>query len=117
MSATKIATLFVGLTRAIAFTTLTLSATAPLAFGAEQPEVVFDCTNLVSGAGWQIRINFGRSTVDSSPARISSTEISWHAADGGNYTLDRKTGSLTVIFPSSTGGYSLHDRCSAHSGH
>jgi len=69
------------------------------------------CTNLVSGAGWQITIDFKASTVDSNPARISPTEISWHATDGGHYTLDRRTGHLTVIFPSSTGGYFIQDRC------
>jgi hypothetical protein len=80
--------------------------------GADQPLTVLTCTNLVSGASWQISINFERKTVDSNPARISSGEISWHdAADGGNYTLDRKSGSLSVVFPSSTGGYFLHDRC------
>ena len=115
MSATRLAILFVRLTHVIAFATLTLGAGAPPAFGAEQSQVVFDCTNLVSGAGWQIKIDFDRSTVDSNPARISSTEISWHATDGGNYTLDRKTGSLTVTFPSSTGGYSLRDHCKARS--
>jgi hypothetical protein len=66
----------------------------------------------VSGVSWQIRIDFQQRTVDSNPARISSAEISWHdATDGGNYTLDRKSGSLTVIFASSTGGYFIHDRC------
>jgi len=50
--------------------------------------------------------------VDSNPARISAAEISWHdATDGGNYTLDRKSGNLTVIVASSTGGYFLRDRC------
>jgi hypothetical protein len=112
MSATRI----VLFTRLLAFSTLTASAAAPPAVGAEEPEVVFDCTNLVSGAGWQIRINFARSTVDSNPARISSTEISWHdATDGGNYSLDRKSGNLTAIFASSTGGYSLRDRCKPRS--
>ncbi len=73
--------------------------------------MVLVCTNLVSGAGWQIKINFEKSTVDSSPARISRTTISWRAADGGHYTLDRKSGSLTAVFASSTGGYFIHDRC------
>ncbi len=82
--------------------------TSPL-FGAEQ---ILTCTNLVSHATWRIRIDFKASTVDSNPARISRTEISWHdATDGGNYTLDRKSGELTVIFASSTGGYFIHDRC------
>jgi hypothetical protein len=62
---------------------------------------------------WQIKVDFASSTVDSNPAQISSVEISWHdAADGGNYTLDRKSGDLTVIVPSSTGGYFIHHRCS-----
>jgi hypothetical protein len=70
------------------------------------------CTNPASGANWQIRIDIARSTVDLAPARISDTEISWHdAADGGDYTLDRNSGELTVVVASSTGGYFLHDRC------
>jgi hypothetical protein len=90
------------------------AAAAPVvpAFGAKQAEMVLTCTNLVSGAKWLVKVNFENSTVDSNPARISDTEISWHdAAGGGNYTLDRKTGSLTVVFASSTGGYSINDRC------
>jgi hypothetical protein len=81
--------------------------------GAAEPITILTCTNPVSGFSWQIRINFEQSTVDSNPARITSAEISWRdGTDGGNYTLDRKSGNLTVIFASSTGGYFLHDRCS-----
>jgi hypothetical protein len=70
------------------------------------------CTNPASGARWQIRIDYERSTVDSYPARITEADISWHdASDGGNYTLDRSSGNLTVVVASSTGGYFLHDRC------
>ena len=90
---------------------LAADAVASHCFGAENAEMVVSCTNLVSGTQWQIRINFEQRTVDSTPARISSSEISWHATDGGHYTLDRKTGDLTVVFPSSTGGYFIHDRC------
>jgi hypothetical protein len=80
--------------------------------GAQGGETPITCTNPVSGATWQIRIDYDRSTVDSNPARISDTKISWHdAADGGNYTLDRKSGNLTVIVASSTGGFFLYDRC------
>jgi len=79
---------------------------------AQAGEAAITCTNPVSGASWQIRIDYSRSTVDSNPARISGAEISWHdPADGGNYTLDRKSGNLTVVVASSTGGYFLHDRC------
>ena len=70
------------------------------------------CTNLSSGANWQIRIDYAKATVDSNPARISDAQISWRdASDGGNYTLDRKSGKLTVILASSTGGYFLHHHC------
>jgi hypothetical protein len=42
----------------------------------------------------------------------SEARVSWHdATDGGNYTLDRKSGELTVVVASSTGGYFLHHHC------
>jgi len=70
------------------------------------------CTNPASGTTWQVRIDYDRSTADSYPARISQTQVSWHdTSDGGNYTLDRKSGDLTVVVASSTGGYFLHHRC------
>jgi hypothetical protein len=70
------------------------------------------CTNPAGHVSWRIHIDFARSTVDSNPARISEAQISWHdRTDGGNYTLDRKSGELTVVLASSTGGYFLHDRC------
>ncbi len=79
---------------------------------AQHGETAITCTNPVSGATWKIRIDYDRRTVDSNPARISDTEISWRdAADGWNYTLDRKSGNLTVILASATGGNFLHDRC------
>jgi hypothetical protein len=79
---------------------------------AEAGETPITCTNPVSGTSWQIRVDYDRSTVDSNPARISDATISWHdAADGGNYTLDRKSGQLTVIIASATGGNFLWDRC------
>lgn len=74
------------------------------------------CTNPASHASWQIRIDFGQSTVDSNPARISEAKITWHdRTDGGNYTLDRTSGDLTVVLASSTGGYFLHDHCALDS--
>ena len=70
------------------------------------------CINPYSGANWKISVDFAKSTVDSNPARIDDAKISWHdRTAGGNYTLDRKSGKLTVIIPSSTGGYFLYDRC------
>ncbi len=69
------------------------------AIGAEaQPgATAITCTNPASGASWQINIDYDKATVDSNPASISDAKISWHdAKDGGNYTLDRKSGDLTV---------------------
>jgi hypothetical protein len=74
--------------------------------------IAVTCTNPVSGASWQILIDYNRSTVDSIPARISDTTIVWHdPKDSGNYTLDRKSGNLTIIVASSTGGAFFYDRC------
>ena len=70
------------------------------------------CTNPVSGAAWQVSIDYRRMTVDANPARISRDEISWFdPKDGGNYTLDRRSGALTATVASSTGGYFRHARC------
>jgi hypothetical protein len=70
------------------------------------------CTNPASQASWQIRIDFKKSTVDSYPAQISAAQITWlDPRDGGHYALDRKSGALTVVLASSTGGYFLHDHC------
>jgi hypothetical protein len=70
------------------------------------------CTNPASGASWVISIDYDNRTVDANPAQISAAQISWHdARDGGNYTLDRASGELTVVLASSTGGYFLQDRC------
>lgn len=84
------------------------------AVGIEAPhgEVAVTCTNLSSGASWQIKIDYDHATVDSNPARISDAEIKWRdVKDGWNYTLDRKSGNLTVILASATGGNFLYDRC------
>ena len=78
--------------------------------GGSAPSVT--CTNPYSGASWQISIDFDRATVDANPAQVSEAEISWHdPKDGGNYTLDRRSGNLTVVVASSTGGYFLYDHC------
>src|ERR1700704_2529025 len=75
-------------------------------------ETAVTCSNVASGASWQIRIDYDKATVDSNPARISDAQISWRdATDGGNYTLDRKSGKLTVILASSTGGSFFYHRC------
>ncbi|HLI22500.1 MAG TPA: hypothetical protein VKV32_15355, partial [Stellaceae bacterium] len=61
---------------------------------------------------WQIKVDYEHSTVDNYAAAISDSKITWHdAKDGGNYALDRKTGALTFVAGSSTGGYFISDRC------
>lgn len=77
-------------------------------------EAMLTCTNPYSGATWQIKIDYEKGTVDSNAAEIGTTEISWHdPRDGGNYTLDRTTGKLTIVVASATGGYFLYDTCLA----
>jgi hypothetical protein len=90
-----------------------LAAAAISAFGrAEAEGVAVTCTNPFSGASWQIAIDYDLKTVDSNPAMIDEAEISWRdAKDGWRYTLDRKSGALTVVLASATGGNFLHDQC------
>jgi len=98
---------------AVAITALSACIAAVPTLGQVLPRVpVMTCTNRARGAAWQISIDYDRATVDSNPAKVGDAQISWHDdKDGGNYTLDRKSGDLTVIVASSTGGYFLHDHC------
>jgi hypothetical protein len=98
---------------AAGFGLLVIGGAAPvMSAEAQRGETAITCTNPISGATWQIKIDYDRSTVDANPARFSDAQIWWKAAaDGGNYTLDRKTGNLTVVMASSTGGSFLYDRC------
>src|SRR5208282_4305231 len=50
------------------------------AAAAQSGASVITCTNPASGASWQISIDYDKATVDSNPARISDTKISWHSA-------------------------------------
>ena len=80
--------------------------------GTQESEAAITCTNPVSGASWQIMIDYGKATVDSNPAEITQAGISWFdPKDRGNYRLDRKSGDLTASVASSTGGYFRHSRC------
>ncbi len=92
---------------------LALAAICPAGVSAAPVgQAAVTCTNPVSGAHWQIKIDYDHRTVDAYPARIGDTEISWHdVSDGGHYTLDRASGKLTVVVASSTGGYFLYDTC------
>lgn len=105
--------LFLNRQLAFSLAAITLAAATPVAARADpHPATTLVCTNPVSHVSWQIHIDFAGSRVDSNPASIGDEKISWHdRTDGGNYTLDRKSGELTVVVPSSTGGYFLHDRC------
>ena len=82
-----------------------------IGIAAPHGETAITCTNPLNGASWQITIDYDRSTVDSNPARISDSEISWRDANRWNITLDRKSGNLTIILASSTGGSFLYHRC------
>jgi hypothetical protein len=95
----------------IAVAGLVIGVCAPSA-QAQQGEVSVTCTNPLSGANWQLKINYDRHTVDGRPAEITERWISWYQAEEhGKYTLDRKSGELTVVTPSTTGGYFLYDHC------
>lgn len=96
-----------------AITIISIAAlVASLGARADARETRVTCVNPASGAHWQIRIDYDRRTVDSNSASISAGEISWRDAnDGDNYTLDRKSGELTMVAASSTGGYFLHHHC------
>jgi hypothetical protein len=103
------------LARPLAVTILPLAlATAAPASSAEAQhgERAITCMNKSSGTTWQIKVDYDRSTVDSNPASISDTKIAWRDAnDGWRYTLDLKSGDLTVVLASSMGGNMYFHRC------
>jgi|SRR5580704_15406028 hypothetical protein len=83
----------------------------PASASAEMRKSRIVCVNSYSGASWAINVDFDKHTVDDNAAKFSDAEISWKDSGGDNYTLNRKSGELTQVTPSSTGGYFLHDRC------
>ena len=98
--------------RSAAIAGLGAAAVAASGRAADAGGVAVTCTNPFSGASWQIAIDYDLKTVDANPARIDDMEISWRdAKDGWRYTLDRKSGALTVVLASATGGNFLHDQC------
>jgi hypothetical protein len=100
------------LLRASATIVCWLSIAVPPAMAqAPHGQSAITCTNPYSGVSWQINVDYDRSTVDSNPANIDDATITWRAKNGWGYTLDRKSGELTVILASATGGNFLHDQC------
>jgi hypothetical protein len=93
--------------------TLAAGSALPVINGyAQDGETLITCTNPVSGTSWQIMVDYRKQTVDTIPAKITSTGISWFdPRDLSDYTLDRKTGALTAGVASSTGGYFRRARC------
>ena len=64
---------------------------------AQESPTAITCTNPVSGASWQIMIDYRKPAVDSNPAEISGAGISWFdPKDGSNNVLDRRSGELTA---------------------
>jgi hypothetical protein len=88
-----------------------LAASGMTGARAQHGQSAMTCTNPYSGASWQINVDYDRGTVDSAPAQISDATISWQAENGWKYSLDRKSGKLTVTLASATGGNFLYDQC------
>ena len=103
------------LTRPLAVTifTMAVGAAAPaISTEAQRGERAITCMNKSSGTTWQIKVDYDHSTVDTNPASISDAKIAWRDAnDGWRYTLDLKSGDLTVVLASSMGGNSYFHRC------
>jgi hypothetical protein len=69
------------------------------------------CTNPASGTSWQISVDLDQRTVDSQPAKITDSWISWPDPKQGSFDLERATGKLQFRNASSTGGYYLFYNC------
>ena len=111
-----------GLTRSMTKRTRPLAViAAALVIGIAAPAVnaetqrgerAITCMNKSSGTTWQIKVDYDHNTVDTNPASISDAKIAWRDAnDGWRYTLDLKSGDLTVILASSMGGNTYFHRC------
>ncbi|HEX4041632.1 MAG TPA: hypothetical protein VHY10_08020 [Xanthobacteraceae bacterium] len=96
---------------AVATGLLALNLASAIAGEVEHGEKAIICTNLSSGAKWQIVIDYDHKTVDRHSASIWDDQIKWSTTDGEHYALDRKSGNLTVTVASTTGGYFLYDHC------
>jgi hypothetical protein len=99
--------LAVGLLLALA----SMGVAAPEAWSAAGEILHLRCTNPAGGANWSISVDLEHRLVDSLPATISDTWISWHNPNGGTYELERATGNLQLRAASTTGGFFLHYTC------
>ena len=98
--------------RGFAIAGLAVLALAGIDGGARAGETAITCTNPASGASWQIQVDYNGSTVDSQPAQITPSEISWFdPRERAHYTLERGSGALTASVASSTGGYFRRGQC------
>lgn len=96
-----------------AIAVLSAMASSSYAVDTRQDPSSVTCTNPVSGVHWQIVIDYQKKTVDSFPAAITRSEISWFdPRDQGYNTIDRASGELVTAVGSSTGGWLRHNRCS-----
>src|SRR5579864_5341411 len=105
----------VGLTRSMTKQTRPLAGlAAALLIGAAAPAISAEaqhgersitCINKSSGTTWQIKVDYDHITVDANPVRITDAKIAWRDADVvWPYTLDLKSGDLTVVVACSMGG-------------
>jgi len=95
---------------ALGFTALGFAA--PAVGEAQHGDAAITCMNKASGTTWQIKVDYDHSTVDANPATINDAQIKWRdAKDGWRYTLDLKSGDLTVVLASSMGGNMYFHRC------
>jgi hypothetical protein len=87
-------------------------ATPAISADAQHGERAITCMNTSSGTTWQIKVDYDHVTVDTNPASISERTIAWRDAnDGWRYSLDLRSGDLTVVFASSMGGNMYFHRC------
>jgi len=84
---------------------------ATIGYAATSGVLKLRCTNPVGGATWSVVVDLDHQLVDSRPATISDSWISWRDEHGGIYELERATGKLQLRAASTTGGYFLHYSC------
>lgn len=79
-------------------------------YAAETGLLHLRCTN-PSGANWSIDVDLEHGVVNSRPARITDSWISWRDPKAGIFEFERATGKLQLRAASSTGGFFLHYTC------